>query len=383
MNNSLKAVVYKNVDDLPAQIWGELLADASVAMSLPFWRVLEQARLNDFEYRYVLFVNEVGQALGLTCFYSVTTDIAIFAPRPLRALLNGVRRVFPNFLKLRMLECGTPITISSPPFARRADVTDKEMVAALHEVLHQNARADGQLLIIVRDFEPNAHALEHEFQRHGYHWIDSLPNTYINIEWTTPDQYLSAMRSYYRSKLLKHLKRNQEAGISHRLVDDFDDLAETLHAQWMVVHESASEFQREVLTPEFYRRFSQEMGALSKAILFYREEMLVGHALLLVDGETVRWLYVGREVAGNDGLYLYVAQTVVETAIVLGAKRLEMGLTTYQIKQDLGAEVTPIKLALRATWGIINPFVGLGYKLLNSVPEPSPRQIFKAAKQLS
>jgi Peptidogalycan biosysnthesis/recognition len=383
MNNPLKALVYKNVNDLPTQVWGELLADASVAMSLQFWRVLEQARLNDFEYRYVLFVDEAGQVLGLTCFYSVTTDLAIFAPGSLRSLLNGVRRAFPNFLKLRMLECGTPITITSPPFARRANVTDTEMVAALHDVLHQNARAEGQLLIVVRDFEPNAHALEHEFHRHGYHWIDSLPNTYINIEWTTPDQYLSAMRSYYRSKFLKHLKRNQAAGISHRLADDFHDLAETLHAQWMIVHDSAKEFQREVLTPEFYRRFSQEMGSLSKAILFYREETLVGHALLLVDGETVRWLYVGREVAGNDGLYLYVAQTVVETAILLGAKRLEMGLTTYQIKQDLGAEVTPIKLALRATWGLINPFVGLGYKLLNSVPKPGPRQIFKAAKQPS
>ena len=93
------------------------------------------------------------------------------------------------------------------------------------------------------------------------------------------------------------------------------------------------------------------MGPRSKVILFYQDDKLVGHALLLVDGETLRWLYVGREVAANDGLYLYIAQTVVETAILLGAKRLEMGLTTYPIKQDLGAEVTPIKIALRATWG--------------------------------
>ena len=244
-------------------------------------------------------------------------------------------------------------------------------------MLRQTARAEGQFLIVVRDFEPNAHALEHEFRRHGYHWIDSLPNTYLDIEWATPAQYRASMRSYFRSKMMKHLKRNQAAGITHRLIDDFDDIAETLHAQWMVVHESASEFQREVLSADFYRRFAQDMGAHSKAILFYRDDQLVGHALLLIDGKTVRWLYVGREDAVNDGLYLYVAQTVVETAILLGAKRLEMGLTTYSIKQDLGAEVTPIKIALRATWGIINPFVGLGYGLLNSVPKTSPRQIFK------
>ncbi len=278
MGKPLRATVYNTVDDLPAHVWDELLADTAIAMSRSFWRILEHARLNDFEYRYVLFVDEQGQALGLSAFYSVTTDIAIFAPGPLRVLLNGVRRVFPHFLKLRMLECGTPITITSPPFVRRSDVTDEKIIVALHDVLQKTARAEGQFLIVVRDFEPNAHALEHAFRRHGYHWIDSLPNTYVDIEWATPAQYLASMRSYFRSKTLKHLKRNQAAGVTHRLTDDFADLAETLHAQWMVVHESASEFQREVLTPDFYRRFAQDMGACSKVILFYRNDLLVGHA---------------------------------------------------------------------------------------------------------
>ena len=373
----MKAIVYEKIDDVPVSAWDALISGQSVAMSRAFWHVLEQSRLNDFEYRYVLFVDDAGQAQGLSSFYSVTTDIAIFAPAPLRAALNVFRRIWPNFLKIRMLECGTPITITSPPFVRGAGVSDGEIVEALNDVLRRTARAEGQLLIVIRDFEPNALDLELAFRQHGYHWIDSLPNTYMDIRWNTPEQYLASMRSYYRSKLLKHLKRNQSAGISYRLVDDFEELADTLHAQWTVVHESASEFQREVLTPAFYRRFSEDMQACSKALLFYRHETLVGHALLLVDGDTLRWLYVGREIAANDSLYLYIAQKVVETAILLGAKRLEMGLTTYPIKQDLGADVVPINIALRSAWGIINPFVGIGYGLLNSVPKPTPRQIFK------
>ena len=352
-------------------------------MSRAFWHVLEQSRLNDFEYRYVLFVDDAGQAQGLSSFYSVTTDIAIFAPAPLRAALNVFRRIWPGFLKIRMLECGTPITITSPPFVRGAGVSNGEIVEALNDVLRRTARAEGQLLIVIRDFEPDALDLELAFRQHGYHWIDSLPNTYMDIRWNTPEQYLASMRSYYRSKLLKHLKRNQSAGISYRLVDDFEELADTLHAQWTTVHESASEFQREVLTPTFYRRFSQDMGACSKLLLFYRHETLVGHALLLIDGEVLRWLYVGREIASNDSLYLYVAQKVVETAILLGAKRLEMGLTTYPIKQDLGADVVPINIALRSAWGVINPFVGIGYALLNSVPKPTARHIFKATPRVT
>jgi predicted N-acyltransferase len=373
----LRAEIYDRIADVPGELWDRLLAGQHETLSREFWAVLEASDLNDFDYRYVLFFDAQGEPAGLSSFYNVTTDIAIFAAGTLRTLLNAVRRHFPNFLKLRMLECGTPITITSPPFVRRADISDDELVAALHEVLRSVARRERQFLIVVRDFEPESFGLETSFRRHGYHWTGSLPNTYIENVWDTPEAYLGAMRSYFRSKLRKHLRRNVEAGVTHRLVEDFAELADTLHRQWMVVHDSAKEFQREVLTPAFYRHFAQLPGA--KALLFHRHGVLAGHALLMQDGEMLRWLYVGRDVAGNDSLYLYVAQKVVETAIQLGARRVEMGLTTYPIKQDLGAVVTPIRLALRARSGFINVFVGLGYRLLNDVPSPAPRQIFKDA----
>lgn len=105
-----------------------------------------------------------------------------------------------------------------------------------------------------------------------------------------------------------------------------------------MVHNQADEFQRECV-PTFYREFSRNMGSDSKALLFYKGDELVGHALLLLDGPVLRWLYFGRNEATNDGLYLYVAHSVIETSILLGAKTIEMGLTTYAIKLDLGARV--------------------------------------------
>ncbi len=373
----MKSIVFTRIGDVPEKVWDALNAQGSVTMSRAFWSVVEQSNLNDFTYSHVLFLEEDDTPVGIVSFYSVTTDIAIFAPKYVRLLLNMVRGVWPGFLKLKMLECGTPVTITSPPFV--SSTSRERLLESIMDILQQTARRDGHLLIILRDFEPNAQEFRDPLQKRGYHWIESLPNTYMDIVWASPEAYRQSMRSYYRSKLQKHLKRNIEAGVHHELVDDFADMADILCRQWMVVHTHAKEFQREVLTPEFYRTLSQEMGSDSKVLLFYKDEELVGHALLLMDGEMLRWLYVGREVAANDSLYIYIAYTVIESAILLGAKQLEMGLTTYAIKQDLGAEVVPIQMALRATWSFINPFVGLGYRLLNHIPETHPRPVFKAA----
>ncbi len=380
LNTCLKTKIFHSLGEIPQRDWDGLCAFGSVAMSREFWGVVERSGMNDFVYRYIIAYQD-ALPVAIAAVYTVTTDIAIFAPPLVRRVLDGFRKIFPRFLKWKMLECGTPITISSPPYIRSAAVSDDLVIDALNRDFRRLAKSERCLIIVVRDFEPNALDLRASFRRLGYHWTDSLPNTYMDIRWRTPHQYQASMRSYFRSKLNKHLKRNLEVGVRHELIDDFAPLAETLCAQWMEVHTHASEFQREVLTPTFYRELPACMGALAKVLLFYRGDALVGHALLLMDGDMLRWLYVGREKAENDSLYIYVAEKVVETAILLGAKRLEMGLTTYPIKQDLGAEVVPIKLAIRASWGLINPFVGLGYALLNKVPKPSPRQVFKSAAQ--
>jgi predicted N-acyltransferase len=370
--------VISSAQALSNETWDDLLKGSSCTYSRDFCKVVEGSGLASFsDYRYLLFLDHADRPAALACLYSVTTDIAIFAPAKLRTVLATIRRVFPNFLKLRMLECGTPVTLNSPPFVTNDRVPLEEVVAALDALLRRMAKAEGQLVIVVRDFEPNAQEPQQHFKRLGYHCVDSLPNTYLDIRWSSPEDYLSSMKSYYRSKLHRHLKRCEEKHVRYELVEDFAGLAETLCAQWMVVHNQADEFQREVLTPAFYREFSSRMGNRARALLFYRQDELIAHALLLLDGDLLRWLYVGRQQSGNDSLYIYMAHKVVETAIKLGAKRLEMGLTTYSIKQDLGARVTPIRLAIRSASRLINPVVGLVYPLLNHCPHIRNKNIFK------
>lgn len=378
LGNGIAALVYHTIRDVPQALWDAPAPLQSEATSWAFWNVLEQSGLNDFCYHYALLVNQSGEILAQTCFYDVTTDLAIFGPVWLRQLLTSVRRVWPGFMKLRMLECGTPVTLVSPPVTILPHTDPALIITSLTILLRKIAQRQKQLLIVVRDFEPPAAKLEALFAAQGYHLSHNLPNTYLDIRWPTWQAYVKSMRSYYRSKLVKYMKRNEEAGISCQLVSDFADMAETLHAQWMSVHVNAKEFQREILTPEFYRTLAQQDGIEARVLLFYQQKRLVGHALLLRDHEELRWLYVGRESISPDGLYLFIAQKVVQTAISLGAKRLEMGLTTYPIKQDLGAEIVPLRMALRATNGFLNLFVGIGYKLLNQVPAPGPRQVFKS-----
>jgi hypothetical protein len=372
----IRVELFDCIADVPAADWDRLAANGSLTQSRAFWQVIEQAGLNDFRYRHALFYGTGDRALGMASFYSVTTDVAIFAPPWLRTLLGRIRRILPGFLKVRMLECGSPLTIN-PPLVCAAAGCDDEIVAALDRLLLEEAGRQRAFINVVRDFQPSAARLLEAFQAHGYCAANSLPNTYIEVAWDSVEAYRAAMKSYFRSKLDRHLRRNREQGVHHRLVEDFGDLAETLCRQWLVVHHQADEYQREVLTPEFYRGFAALPGQCARALLFYRDDELVGHALLLLDGDLLRWMYFGRERAGNDSLYIYVGHAVIASAILLGAARIELGLTTYAVKRDLGARLNPVRMALKSRHRLVNPFIRHVYPLLNRTPQPADKDVFK------
>ena len=373
----MRAQVFETIHDVDPQVWDALLNGRSITFSHAFWKIIEESRLNDFHYRYVLFRDEDDQPVALATFYVVTTDIAIFSPPWLRRWLESVRKIFPGFLKLRMLECGTPIILNSPPIVLHPDIDASEIVDQLHDVLKIYARKNGIFLVILRDFEQSESHWDLNFKKLGYHWVLGLPNTYLNIYWNSVDEYRAALKSYYRSKINNHLRKNAELGVRHDVIEDFSGISDELCRQWHVVHERANEFQREVLTSDFYRELSLRLDGRAKIIRFFRGDIFVGHALLLHDNDTLRWLYFGRSEPVNDSLYLYVIQSVIQTGIDLKVRRIEMGLTTYPIKLDVGARLEPIHYAICSTWSMLNPFIGWVYGLLNKPSSVQDKAVFK------
>lgn len=376
----MKTQFFDHIDDVPEAEWNRLAHPHSWTLSYEYWRTIWDAKLEGFRFGHVAVLDDTGQINALTTYYEVSTDVAIFAPAWLRRILLGVRRFFPGFLKIRMLECGAPVCLVSPPLVVDPQLDPAPLIAQLNHALDQQARRWRCWLIVVRDFEPDAQAMLPAMTEAGYRWLDGLPNTWLDIRWATADEYVASMQSYYRSKLLKHVRRCTDAGIRCELRQDFADLAPVLQRQWQVVHDSASEYQREQLTAAYYEGMATHLPGRAMALLFYQGDTLIGHALVLHDNEVLRWLFFGREKAENDGLYLFTGYNVVATAISLGARRVEMGLTTYPVKQDLGAQVVPIQFAIRSPVAWLHRVVVPVYSILNDTPDIRNRDVFKRPK---
>lgn len=373
----MKTRVFLEIEEVPEALWEEIRQNRSCTLSHVFWGVIQAGKLNDFSYRYLVAYDDRETPVGAMAAYVVTTDIAIFAPPFLRGLLEKVRRFIPGFLKWRMLECGTPININSPPWVCPGGKNKERVRDVLLDSAIELAKLERVLVSVFRDFDDASIPEQQRMRSLGYEIVDGLPNAVLDLPWRSMSAYLNAMRSYYRSKLMKHVRRCEDVGVTYKVTDKFSELADVLCHQWLVVHANAKEFQREVLTPEFYRELSDAASIDSRVVLLYKDGSVVAHALILFDGALARWMYFGREAVANDSLYLYAAYAVIEASINAGAVSLELGVTNYQTKLDLGARIVPLKFAIGIWNSRLNPIAGWVYNLLNKLPEPKSRDVFK------
>ena len=288
-----KVSVFGSLSDLPLKEWNAIAKSHPYTYSEEFLEMMESSSTDNCYRGYGLIYDENDCIVALTHFSITRTDIAIFSSGWLRSALIWMRRLFPNFLTFRVLECALPIAAEHQPNAFRQHLLQKSF-HLLGATLLDLAHKQGVFIVIIGPFEAQDHTYKPVLKDLGYQFAPCLPLATLDIVWETPSEYLAALKSYYRSKLQKHLRINQSNAIRHELRDKFDDISDVLWQQWLVVSDHAAEYNGEKLPPDFYKDFSLKFGERSKVILFYCKDELVGHALLLLDGDTLRWRNFGR-----------------------------------------------------------------------------------------
>jgi predicted N-acyltransferase len=372
--------VIDSINAIPLTEWNAIAESHPYTYSHEYLEILESSGCGNSHYQYVVINDDVDCLVAVTPLKIYRADIAVFASGWLRKWLFNIRMAFPNFLKVQIVECAPPIGLPAP---HEHDESDPSQLInqILSKALSGIAKDQGALISVIGPFEPRDQQIQPVIESLGFRITPCLPVAHLDIAWKTPDAYLSSLKSYYRSKLRRHLRINQSNGIHHELRDDFHDLADVLWRQWLVVNQNAKECDDETLNADFYREFSLKFGARSKALLIYSNNELVGHALILLDGDTLRWRNFGRTNPHNDSLYIYACYIVVETAILLGAKRLDLGVTTYSIKRDFGSSIVPRTIAIRSSFGLIDSALVRLFALLNHVPGIQEKDVFKAVQQ--
>ncbi|MBI4043010.1 MAG: GNAT family N-acetyltransferase, partial [Deltaproteobacteria bacterium] len=358
------------IDALDPQKWDQIVERDHIVSRHAYLKAIERAEINDCQFRYVT-LQEGDRILAHTCVYSMTFPLDLFNGGLSKKAVDSVRTLWPRFLSTRFVECGTPVALGHT-FSFAPDGNVRTLLSFLLEGIETVACSFRHKTILVRDFiEGDLGWAGDSFPTKGYGRVPNLPNTFLEIRWHSFDEYLASLKSKYRNEAKNHIMRAQKNSIRFENRANFENLAGELTRLWHQTYERPHEYRREILTPKYFEAMDSELGSQSGVLLAWKGVQLVGFSLYLLDDDTLRWQYSGMdyEVSREASLYFNLMYQLIELAIAAGKKAIEMGITSYSPKLQVGAAMEPLQMYLRHTSPLWHPVVVSLWRSFTKLPK--------------
>jgi len=375
--------VHKSINEIDESEWNSIVPAGKCFQKYRTLMFFEDGGLIDCPPRYFCIRNDAGELLAHVTAYLIRTSLVIFSKGLVRGAVDWIRNIWPTFLRPRTLEFGCPISPGNSFCSR--DINFSELHQLLVKAAKQEASKSNIKIVVFRDFYQHDLLVAKKLAKNGFIQIAMLPTTILRVRWRNFDDYLQDMRARYRAKVRRGLSIANRSDLSVRISSSFSEDSEQLADEWRNVHEHADEYSREELTPQFYRGIGKAMHDECRLIEVLRGGNRVAHALVVFDGEILRWLFFGRSrPEERDGAYFLVIAAVIELAIQERLDIVEMGLTTYFPKTDFGAEMVPLWAFALFRGAIFGKLMPIFVHFFNPIPEIMNRTVFrKDIKSLS
>jgi hypothetical protein len=221
----------------------------------------------------------------------------------------------------------------------------------------------------------------------------SIPYVSMKIRWPDFQSYLAAMRHSYRRQILRGLKKlgqtgpliqtgaASEANAGEPVLmlagpevcspKQFYDLYRE------VMHRAKTKLER--LNAAFFENFYKNMGDDFDLLAMMNGREILSVALLTVQGKTMTFLLTGIDYSKRDAYdtYCNLLNGIIVRAMQRGCDRLDLGQTSYRLKQRLGGECIPQFFYLRAESRLAHFFLkALRFVIFPEIKTPN-RRVFR------
>jgi len=369
---------YSDIAGVDPQEWDDLLAPDDVLATHRFIGVCQRSGVAGAAYRHIM-VHDARQVLAIASFSRMPVALDLLSNGVVRGVTRAVRRWREGFLRVPVAFCGLPVSFGQSSVRIRRGADAPAIASLIAEELERWARSQGTALLCFKEFAPRELPIAEPLEQHGYFRAPSMPSCTLAITWRSFEEYVRAMRAGYRRQILASLRARDSMGLTVRLVRDWEAQAARIFPLYEQVIEHAP-IQLERLNLAFFQYLATDLGRETSAILVERDGALLAAAVLLHSPNTLSFLLAGIDYAHHRQYqaYLTLVAEIVAQAIRAGARRLDLGQTTYDLKGRLGAETSArwlyvkcrkpaVHLMLRAASGVLFP----------TVSHP-PRRVFKA-----
>jgi 8-amino-7-oxononanoate synthase len=239
------------------------------------------------------------------------------------------------------MECGFVADVGEAIVADTAHFA--EFLDRLANEIEQTARSRGADIVLFRDVRiPRLEAYRPLLNR-GYRALWGFPLAIMPLAWKTFDAYLGSLKSDTRRNIRRRRQKLATSDIAFEVLKNFEGEAATLAALWAQTNTRAGDYQHEKLDANYFREVSHQLGDRSETLVIRAAGKPVGISTCLVGDDAYYTLHCGLDYDfDGGGVYHNINLFALERAITCQKKVLNMGITSYDLKMELGAQAESV-----------------------------------------
>ena len=300
---------------------------------------VEAAGLEGFRWRYLL-VEERGRLLAAAPAFLTEYPLETTLAGPARRVADGLRRVAPDALTLRLACMGSPCT-ETALLGFDTAVTEQQKPQLLRQILaglEQTASRERCGLLGIKDVAEGDSGLWTQAAA-GYRAIASLPSASLDIDFTSIDEYLERLSPATRKDMRRKLRALSQVRVEVR--SNIDDVLDQVMALYRETRARA-EMALEDLTPAYFQGVLRRLGDRASCTLYWQGGDLLAVNLLLQDGDTLldKFFCMNAERGRPLNLYFLSWFNNVRLCLERGLPRYRSGQAGYENKLRLGSRIS-------------------------------------------
>ncbi len=345
---------YTHIDDIPIDDWNSIHSKNNLFLSLAYLKTLEDTLHENIKFRYIIFYDKkTPVALAAAQLIKFNSTQLKYHEFPCK-ISDTIKNILFKNLEVRVLVCGNLFSCGEHGFVydpERINAKDAfdSLSIALRDI-RKSENSNKPSFILLKEFWPQSfnnsdHIKEHDFREFT---IDVNMVLDISKDWHTFEDYLSSMRTKFRTRAKKVFKNSKKI-----VVKDFDDndiqtYTKEINKLYLSVIEKA-DFKIGKLNASTFKQLKQTLQDSFVFKGYFLDQKLVGFTTSFILGEVIEANHIGIDYTYNKehDIYQKMLYDYVALAISNKTKELRLGRTAEIIKSCVGAKPVEMKLYVR------------------------------------
>ncbi|MDD5595409.1 MAG: GNAT family N-acetyltransferase [Candidatus Omnitrophica bacterium] len=338
--------ILDSIDKIDQKEWDAVFGD--IPESYSFYKALENSELPGFKF-YYLVIELDNEIVLIAPLFLTDFNLDIAVEGWMSKVIKFIRRIFPRFLILKTLFCGTPFGEYGIIGIRQNFQKDPRLIILLSGGLDDLSAKINAPLVIFKDFLKQDTQFLGRLTKQGYSRVGSFPTVSVELNFPSFEDYLKSLGSSTRKNLNKKIKQAHSRGkIEVKIAEDAEDQVDQIVKLYENTYrEGLTKFER--LTKKFFQQAARDLYPHTRFFLYYVDGKLAAFNLCFVYPDLLIDKFIGfdYDISNYYNLYFVSWAYNIKWCIENRLHYYHPGQTDYEPKIRLGGRLIPLYAYLR------------------------------------